>query len=158
MLILFSQRIMSGPNYIHKVWCLLDLLVYALLGLSALLVLFALGSIVVSVIRTGLAGAGGALFSATLFAGLFTLIAWGAEKAATPEVSDVDVLGGLPATPLQVILAIAAGSQIAGIVGGLTYVPRRLPNAEIVLGELVLEWLTVEPGSPCVGKTIGELV
>ncbi|WP_146169428.1 hypothetical protein [Actinoplanes italicus] len=87
---------------------LLDQLVYALFGLSALLVLFALGSIVVSLIRTGLAGAGGALFSATLFAGLFTLIAWGAEKAATPEVSDVDVLGGLPATPLQVILAIAA--------------------------------------------------
>jgi TrkA domain protein len=47
--------------------------------------------------------------------------------------------------------------QIAGIVGGLTYVPRRLPNAEIVLGELVLEWLTVAPKSPCAGKTIGEL-
>ena len=33
VLILFSQRIMSGPNYIHKVWCLLDLLVYFLFQL-----------------------------------------------------------------------------------------------------------------------------
>lgn len=33
VLILFSQRIMSGPNYIHKVWCLLDLLVYFLVQL-----------------------------------------------------------------------------------------------------------------------------
>src|ERR1043165_4847049 len=37
--------------------------------------------------------------------------------------------------------------QIAGIIGGLTYVPRRLPTAEIVLGELVLEWFTVERGA-----------
>jgi TrkA domain protein len=47
--------------------------------------------------------------------------------------------------------------QIAGIVGGLTYVPRRLPMAEMVLGELVLEWFTVEKEAACIGKTIGEL-
>jgi TrkA domain protein len=47
--------------------------------------------------------------------------------------------------------------QIAGIVGGLTYVPRRLATAEMVLGELVLEWFAVERGAACIGKTIGEL-
>jgi len=33
VLILFSQRIMSGPNYIHKVWRVLDLFVYFLFQL-----------------------------------------------------------------------------------------------------------------------------
>ena len=33
VLILFSQRIMSGPNYIQKVWRVLDLLVYFLFQL-----------------------------------------------------------------------------------------------------------------------------
>jgi K+:H+ antiporter subunit KhtT len=47
--------------------------------------------------------------------------------------------------------------QIAGIVGGLTYVPRSLPMAEVVLEDLVLEWFTIEPGAACIGKTIREL-
>jgi multicomponent Na+:H+ antiporter subunit E len=33
VLILFSQRIMSGPNYVQKVWRLLDLFVYFLFDL-----------------------------------------------------------------------------------------------------------------------------
>ena len=47
--------------------------------------------------------------------------------------------------------------QIAGIIGGLTYVPRSLPMAEVVLEDLVLEWFTIEPGAACIGKTIREL-
>ena len=47
--------------------------------------------------------------------------------------------------------------QIAGIVGGLTYVPRSLPMAEVILGDLVLEWFTIEPGGACIGKTIRDL-
>lgn len=47
--------------------------------------------------------------------------------------------------------------QIAGIVGGLSYVPKALPSAEVVLDDLVLEWFTIEPEATCVGKTIGEL-
>jgi len=47
--------------------------------------------------------------------------------------------------------------QIAGIVGGLTYVPRSLPMAEIVLEDLVLEWFTIEPEAACIGRTIREL-
>lgn len=47
--------------------------------------------------------------------------------------------------------------QIAGIVGGLSYVPKALPNAEVVLDDLVLDWFTIEPGAACVGKTIREL-
>jgi TrkA domain protein len=60
-----------------------------------------------------------------------------------------------PASVLR--LSDGEARQIAGIVGGLTYVPRSLPMAEIVLGELVLEWFTVEKGTACIGKTIGEL-
>jgi TrkA domain protein len=47
--------------------------------------------------------------------------------------------------------------QIAGIIGGLTYVPRSLPMAEVVLEDLVLEWFTIEPGAACIGRTIREL-
>ena len=47
--------------------------------------------------------------------------------------------------------------QIAGIIGGLTYVPRSLPMAEVILGDLVLEWFTLEPGAASVGKTIRDL-
>lgn len=47
--------------------------------------------------------------------------------------------------------------QIAGIIGGLTYVPKALPSAEIVLDDLLLEWFTIEPLSSCIGKTIREL-
>ncbi len=47
--------------------------------------------------------------------------------------------------------------QIAGIVGGLTYVPRNLPMAEVILEDLVLEWFTIEPGAACIGHSIREL-
>jgi TrkA domain protein len=47
--------------------------------------------------------------------------------------------------------------QIAGIVGGLTYVPKALPSAEVVLDDLVLDWFTIEPGAAAIGKTIREL-
>jgi len=47
--------------------------------------------------------------------------------------------------------------QIAGIIGGLTYVPKALASEEIVLDDLVLEWFTIEPNAYCIGKTIREL-
>jgi TrkA domain protein len=47
--------------------------------------------------------------------------------------------------------------QIAGIVGGLTYVPKALAAEEIVLDDLVLEWFRIEPTYACIGKTIREL-
>ena len=47
--------------------------------------------------------------------------------------------------------------QIAGILGGLTYVPRSLPMAEVILEDLVLEWFTIERGAACVGRTIRDL-
>lgn len=47
--------------------------------------------------------------------------------------------------------------QIAGIVGGLTYVPKALPATEVVLEDLVLEWFTLPPGAAAAGKTISEL-
>ncbi|MGD9562663.1 MAG: cation:proton antiporter regulatory subunit [Pyrinomonadaceae bacterium] len=47
--------------------------------------------------------------------------------------------------------------QIAGIVGGLTYVPKALESTEVVLDDLVLEWFTIEPTFATVGKTIREI-
>jgi len=57
------------------------------------------------------------------------------------------------------VLALTDGEarQIAGIVGGLTYVPKNLPTSEVVLEDLVLEWFTLEPNSFGVGKAIREL-
>jgi TrkA domain protein len=48
--------------------------------------------------------------------------------------------------------------QIAGIIGGLTYVPRSLPIAEVVLEDLVLEWFRIEPGAACIGMTIVSII
>ncbi len=44
--------------------------------------------------------------------------------------------------------------QIAGIIGGLTYVPKALESTEVVLDDLVLEWFKIEPKFSSVGKTI----
>lgn len=54
-------------------------------------------------------------------------------------------------------LADAEARQIAGILGGLTYVPKALPSAELILDDLVLQWFEIEPNSFCVGKTIQEM-
>jgi K+:H+ antiporter subunit KhtT len=56
-----------------------------------------------------------------------------------------------------VILTDIEARQVAGIIGGLTYVPKALPSAEIVLEDLLLQWYTIGPGSVCVGKTIRDL-
>jgi TrkA domain protein len=56
-----------------------------------------------------------------------------------------------------VTLSDSEARQVAGIIGGLTYVPKALPSAEIVLEDLLLQWYTIEPGSACVGKTIQDL-
>ena len=56
-----------------------------------------------------------------------------------------------------VTLADSEARQIAGIIGGLTYVPKALPSAEIVLDDLLLEWYTIEPRSACIGKSIRDL-
>ena len=60
-----------------------------------------------------------------------------------------------PASVLR--LTDGEARQIAGIVGGLTYVPRSLPMAEVILGDLVLEWFTIERGAACIGRSIREL-
>ena len=60
-----------------------------------------------------------------------------------------------PASVLR--LSDGEARQIAGIVGGLTYVPRSLPMAEVILGDLVLEWFVIERGAACIGKSIREL-
>jgi TrkA domain protein len=60
-----------------------------------------------------------------------------------------------PASVLR--LSDGEARQIAGIIGGLTYVPRSLPMAEVILGDLVLEWFTLEPGAACAGRTIRDL-
>lgn len=54
-------------------------------------------------------------------------------------------------------LADSEARQIAGILGGLTYVPKALPSTELILEDLVLEWFTIEKGAACIGKTIRDL-
>ena len=56
-----------------------------------------------------------------------------------------------------VTLADSEARQIAGIIGGLTYVPKSLPSAEIVIDDLLLEWYTIQPRSACIGRTIRDL-
>lgn len=47
--------------------------------------------------------------------------------------------------------------QIAGIIGGLTYVPKALESTEVVLDDLVLQWFDIEPGFASIGKTIRDI-
>jgi TrkA domain protein len=47
--------------------------------------------------------------------------------------------------------------QIAGIIGGLTYVPKALESAEVVLDDLVLEWFKVDRSFKTVGRTIRDI-
>jgi TrkA domain protein len=56
-----------------------------------------------------------------------------------------------------VTLADSEARQVAGIIGGLSYVPKALPSAEVVLDDLVLQWFTIPAGATCVGKTIRDL-
>src|ERR1044072_1269217 len=56
-----------------------------------------------------------------------------------------------------VTLADSEARQIAGIIGGFTYVPKSLPSAQMVIDDLLLEWYTITPGSACIGKTIRDL-
>jgi TrkA domain protein len=57
------------------------------------------------------------------------------------------------------VLTLSDGEarQIAGIIGGLTYVPKALAAEEIVLDDLVLEWFSIDPGHYSIGKTIRQL-
>jgi TrkA domain protein len=47
--------------------------------------------------------------------------------------------------------------QVAGIIGGLSYTPKALESVHVSLEDLVIEWYKLEPGAPCIGKTIGQL-
>lgn len=57
------------------------------------------------------------------------------------------------------VLTVTDGEarQIAGIIGGLSYVPKALPTSEVVLDGLVLEWFVIEKGAISIGKTIAQL-
>ncbi len=55
------------------------------------------------------------------------------------------------------VLTDGEARQIAGIIGGLTYVPKALPSSEVVLDDLVLEWFTIEAEAVSAGKTIADM-
>lgn len=86
----------------------LALLVYGMLAATALLALYALAMIVSGFRQNGLKNVGGAVVSGVFFTAVFAGVAYFAEKAAVPDISDVDVLGALPLTPVQIIACVGA--------------------------------------------------
>lgn len=57
-----------------------------------------------------------------------------------------------------VMLQDSEARQVAGIIGGLSYVPKALPAAELILDDLVLEWFTIPPKAASIGRTIRDLM
>ena len=56
-----------------------------------------------------------------------------------------------------VTLTDSEARQVAGIIGGLTYVPKALPSAEVVLDDLILQWFTIPADAYSIGKTIRQI-
>jgi TrkA domain protein len=57
----------------------------------------------------------------------------------------------------MVTLSDTEARQVAGIIGGMNYTPKALESASVALDDLRIEWYKLEPGSPALGKTIGQL-
>ncbi|WP_433788841.1 hypothetical protein [Actinoplanes sp. CA-252034] len=105
-------------------------LVYGMLAATGVLILFALGMIVRAVVRHGFRHANSAIITFVVIAAAFVGIGYLAEKAAVPDVSDVDVLGALPVTPLQFLTCVAAAiflTMVGILLGGEPDAPETTP-------------------------------
>src|SRR5262249_2035541 len=56
-----------------------------------------------------------------------------------------------------VTLTDSEARQVAGIIGGPTYLPKAPPATDVVLDDLLLEWYTVPPRAACANRSIRDL-
>ena len=47
--------------------------------------------------------------------------------------------------------------RVAGILGGMAYIPKALESVEVALDDMVFEWYKVGKGAQSIGKSIGDL-
>lgn len=63
-----------------------------------------------------------------------------------------------PDEPLSsVALEDEEARMVSAVMGGMTYKPQPLEQLEMVLGNLAIEWVRIEPAFYCAGRGIGEL-
>lgn len=66
-----------------------------------------------------------------------------------------------PKEPDEPVSAVALEDEearmVSAVMAGITYKPQPLEQLEMVLGQLAIEWIRIEPTFYCAGRQIGEM-
>jgi TrkA domain protein len=70
---------------------------------------------------------------------------------------DLYVVDGRGRTTASVTLTDAQARTLGAILAGAWYTPAVVEEMEAVIGDLLIDWVTIPDGAPAVGRTIAEM-